>query len=252
MRTSFDKEVLPELTHTSTMPSTIINIQSGSYSCAKSYHVDPTMPADLRSLGGVHDIEWKSFCDLVNKRLDPLNKLQRIFQIYNVLVFIGYAAFMAIVTVRITSSVWNDDSFADDGGIGMSVSSDMKNIALLFLLPLTLTVGMMGISCYISKESQKVYKGINDICVDASTRNRNVSYHFRNVIERTGYSPGSQTDTHDRKIFIEVVYSSDQTMNVVQATLMTPETRLQQLEDMKHLLSAQEYDDKRSSILAAV
>ena len=36
------------------------------------------------------------------------------------------------------------------------------------------------------------------------------------------------------------------------AVLMTPEARLQQLEDMKHLLSAQEYDDKRSSILASV
>jgi hypothetical protein len=200
------------------------------------------MPADLRSLGGVHDIEWKSFCDLVNKRLEPINKLQRIFQICSVLVFIGYAVFMAAVIVRITSSVWNDDVFADDGGIdGISVSSDFKNIALLFLLPLALTVGMIGISCYISKESQKVYKGINDICVDASTRNRNVSYHFRNVIERTGH-----------KIFIEVVYNSDQTMNVVQATSMTPETRLRQLEDMKHLLSAQEYDDKRSSILASM
>jgi len=210
------------------------------------------MPADLRSLGGVHDLEWKSFCDLVNKRLEPLNKLQRIFQICSGLVFVGFAAFMAVVTVRITLSVWNDDSFADDGGIGVSVSSDIKNILLLMIIPLALTVGMIGVSCYISKESQKVYKGINDICVDASARNRNVSYHFRNIIERTGHSPASQTDTHDRKIFIEVVFSSDQEMNVVQATSMTPETRLQKLEEMKHLQSAQEYDDKRSSILAAV
>lgn len=36
------------------------------------------------------------------------------------------------------------------------------------------------------------------------------------------------------------------------AVLMTPETRLQQLEDMKHLLLAQEYEDKRSTLLAAV
>ena len=160
---------------------------------------------------------------------------------------------MAILTVKIASSVWNNHrSFADDGGIGVSVSSDIKNVALLFLTPLTLTVVRIGVSCYISIESQKVYKGINDICVDASARNRNVSYHFRNIIERTGYSPASQTDTHDRKIFIEVVFSSDQEMNVVQATSVTPETRLLKLEEMKHLLSAQEYDDKRSSILAAV
>jgi len=46
---------------------------------------------------------------------------------------------MAIVTVRIASSVWNNHhSFTDDGGIGVSV-------ALLFLIPLTLTVARIAI-----------------------------------------------------------------------------------------------------------
>jgi hypothetical protein len=56
----------------------------------------------------------------------------------------------------------------------------------------------------------------------------------------------------------DVIFSSNE-MSVVEepttlpvAVLMTPEARLQELEDMKHLLSAQEYADKRSSILAAV
>ena len=176
------------------MPSTIVNIKSGvntkmycGYSCSKSYHyhVISIMPMDLRSSGFVQDDEWESFCDQVNKRLEPLNKLQRIFQFCSAIVLIGFAAFMAIVTVRIASSIWNNHhSFADDGGIGVSVSSDIKNVALLFLIPLTLTVLRIGVSCYISIESQKVYKGIIDICVDASTRNRNVSYHFRNIIRQ--------------------------------------------------------------------
>ena len=141
---------------------------------------------------------------------------------------------MAVVTVRITSSVWNDDSFADDGGIGVSVSSDIKNILLLMI------IGMIGVSCYISIESQKVYKGINDICVDASTRNRNVSYHFRNIIRQ--YVVNELCDitdiTHDFNIYIEVFFSSNE-MSVVEeptalpvAVLMTPDARLQELEDI--------------------
>ena len=113
-------------------------------------------------------------------------------------------------------------------------------MALLFLIPLTLTVLRIGVSCYISIESQKVYKGINDICVDASTRNRNVSYHFRNIIRQ--YVVNELCDitdiTHDFNIYIEVFFSSNE-MSVVEeptalpvAVLMTPEARLQELEDI--------------------
>ena len=232
---------------TTDMPSTIVNIKSGvntkkycGYSCSKSYHyhVISIMPMDLRSSGFVQVDEWESFCDQVNKRLEPLNKLQRIFQFCSAIVLIGFAAFMAIVTVRIASSIWNDlHSFADDGGIG---DSTIKNIALYLLIPLTLTVARIGLSCYISIESQKVYKGINDICVDASTRNRNVSYHFRNIIGQ--YVLNELCDitdiTHDFNIYIEVFFSSNE-MSVVEeptalpvAVLMTPEARLQELEDI--------------------
>ena len=202
------------------MPSTIVNIES-VYSCSKSYHIDTTMPADLRSLGGVHDVEWKSFCDQVNKRLEPLNNLQRIFQIPSALVFIGNAAFMVIFIYRITSS--------------SKKPTNMKNIALLFLIPLSLTVVMIGVNCYISIESQKVYNGIHDICVDASTRNRNVSYHFR-IIGRQG-DPDQDVEccgitdmAHSRKFYIEVIFGGSNEMSVVEepttvpvAVLMTPE-----------------------------
>jgi hypothetical protein len=236
------------------MPSTIINIQSG-YSFAKSYHVDPTMPAVLRSSGGVHEVEWKSFCDQVNTRLDPLNKLQRMLQIYSALLFIAFIAVMAVMIISFTSI---NDSFDSTANNGISFSSGpIKSIVIPFLILFSLSAGMTGLICYISKQSQEAYKGVHDICVEASKRNRNVSYHFRNIVVVSGYSPGTMTHTHDRNIYIEVIFGDQ--MIVVQepiyptsVAVLTPATRLQQLEDMKHLLSAQEYDDKRSIILAAM
>ena len=77
-----------------------------------------------------------------------------------------------------------------------------------------------------------------DICVEASKWNRNVSYHFRkrNIVV----------------ISSVIMQESPSYPTSPIAVLMTPEIRLQQLEDMKHLLSAQEYDDTRSIILAAI
>ena len=233
------------------MPSAIINIQSG-HSHDNSYHVDPTMPAVLRSSGGVSEVEWKSFCDRVNKRLEPLNR-QEGTRIASALCGIGGLACVAIVAVMIMND-FNESSYDpnyDTGG---------QNVALFFIIPAVLFAGACYVSGVTSNQSREVYKGVHDICVEASKRNSNVSYHFRNT-ELTQTAEVSLE--HD--IYIEVIFSDQNIMSVVQefppsnsyptlavAVLMTPEARLQQLEDMKHLLSAREYDDKRSSILASV
>ena len=237
------------------MPSAIINIQSG-HSHDNSYHVDPTMPAVLRSSGGVSEVEWKSFCDRVNKRLEPLNR-QEGTQIASALCGIAILACVAIVAVLFT----NDQKKFNESSYDPNYDTGGENaVALFFIIPAVLFAGACCASGVTSNQSREVYKGVHDICVEASKRNSNVSYHFRNT-EPTQTAEG----THDRNIYIEVIFSDQNSMSVVQesppnnsyptlaaAVLMTPEARLKQLEDMKHLLSAREYDDKRSSILASV
>ena len=236
------------------MPSTIINIQSG-HSHDNSYHVDPTMPAVLRSSGFVQDDEWKSFCDRVNKRLGPLNR-QEGTQIASALIGIAILACVAIVAVVITEIPLYESSSYDP-----NYDTGGNNVALFFIIPAVLFAGACCASGGTSNQSREVYKGVHDICVEASKRNSNVSYHFRNT-EPTQTAEGTH---HDRNIYIEVIFSDQNSMSAVQesppnnsyptlaaAVLMTPEARLKQLEDMKHLLSAREYDDKRSSILASV
>jgi hypothetical protein len=237
------------------MPSTIINIQSG-HSHGNYYHVDPTMPAVLRSSGGVNEVEWKSFCDQVNARLDTFNKARQFsIQITSALCGVAILACVGIVAVMITNDPY--DPYTMNYG-DTSASSGVENVALFFIIPAVLFVGASCVSCNTSNQSLEAYKDVHDICVEASKRNSNVSYHFRNTVAVQATAEG----THDRNIYIEVIFRDQ--MSVMQespsnsyptvsvAVLMTPEARLQQLEDMKHLLSAQEYDDKRSSILASV
>jgi hypothetical protein len=241
------------------MPSTIINIQSG-HSHHNYYHVDPTMPAVLRSSGGVNEVEWKSFCDQVNARLDTFNKARQFSsQITSALCGVAILACVGIVAVMITNDPYDPYTIIYyDDGTSASASSGFENVALFFIIPAVLFVGACCVSCSTSNQSLKAYKDVHDICVEASKRNSNVSYHFRNTVAVQATAEG----THDRNIYIEVIFRDQ--MSVMQespsnsyptvsvAVLMTPEARLQQLEDMKHLLSAQEYDDKRSSILASV
>jgi hypothetical protein len=256
------------------MPSTTINIQSG-YSCAKSYGIDPTMPAILRAGGGVHEMEWRAFCDQVSTKLEPLNKLQRKFQIFIGLFVVAFIAVMiafAIVVPKSIMSFKGENNGPDGAEGGTTMTSEVGFggpqylFIVLFLVPFLLMMGMIGVGCCVSKIAQETFKSIHEVCVEASKKNPLVSYHFKNDLIVTGYSPATQTHNTARNVYIEVSIS-DQTVNhsptsyltagyptVTSHTLGTdtPVERLEKLENMKHLLSNHEYEAKRSDILAAV
>jgi len=242
------------------MPSTTINIQSG-YSCAKSYGIDPTMPAILRASGGVHEMEWRAFCDQVSTKLEPLNKLQRKFQIFIGLFVVAFIAVMITFAIVVPKSIMSSDMTSEVGFGGPQYL-----VFVLFLVPFLLMMGMIGVRCCVSKITQETFKSIHEVCVEASKKNPLVSYHFRNDLIVTGYSPATQTHNTSRNVYIEVCIR-DQTVNHSPTTYLTagyptvashtlgtntPAERLEKLEKMKHLLSNQEYEAKRSDILAAV
>lgn len=137
---------------------------------------------------------------------------------------------------------------------------------LLFFIPLLMMLGMVGFAVYVSKKKQEAYKGIRDVCAEASQKQSSVSYHFRDDVV-------IGSDTTYRNVYIEVSIS-DQPVDQqntyaigypIATTAATPfpyvsnnttgdapAARLQKLENMKHLLSTQEYDDKRAEILMSV
>jgi hypothetical protein len=152
------------------MPSTIINIHSyGNY-----YHVDPTMPAVLRSSGGVNEVEWKSFCDQVNARLDTFNKARKL-------------------SVKITYALFGIAILACVGIVADIIVADMINGQKFFIIPVVLFfVGACCVICNTSNQLLDAYKDVHDICVETSKRNSNVSYHFRNTVQPTQTAEGTQ------------------------------------------------------------
>jgi hypothetical protein len=109
--------------------------------------------------------------------------------------------------------------------------------------------------------------------VEASKNQSLVSYHFRNDAVIGGYSSPTSSQTTHRNVYIEVSISDQpvyqQSSNATGYPTVTaastpsfyisndttgeaPEVRLQKLNNMKYLLSTQEYEDKRAAILAAM
>ena len=133
-------------------------------------------------------------------------------------------------------------------------------------------MGWLGYRC-VSKKIQGAYDGIHDVCVEASKKQSLVSYHFRNDVVTGGYSSTTSSQTTYRNVYIEVSISDQpvcqQSSNAAGYPTVTaadtpspsisndttgeaPEMRLKKLNNMKHLLSTQEYEDNRARILAAV
>lgn len=238
------------------MPSTTINLRSGNYSTS-SFGIDPTMPAILR-VGRVQETEWKVFCDAINEKLKPLNRLRRMSQIATVCFCISFVAVMTIFGVTFTSSM---------------NKSEKNYYYLLFIVPLLMILGLVGWSVYVSKKTQEAYKGIRDVCAEASQKQSSVSYHFRDDVVIGAFSGTNSSSTTYRNVYIEVSISDqpvDQPHSYAtgypsattaatpfpyissNTTGEAPAARLQKLENMKHLLSTQEYEDKRAEILMSV
>lgn len=157
-----------------------------------------------------------------------------------------------------------------------TIVMDLKIKYLYFLsFRIWWCLGWLGYRCAvcISKKIQGAYDGIHDVCVEASKKQSLVSYHFRNDAVIGGYSSPTSSQTTHRNVYIEVSISDQpvyqQSSNATGYPTVTaastpsfyisndttgeaPEVRLQKLNNMKYLLSTQEYEDKRAAILAAM
>jgi Ca2+/Na+ antiporter len=154
-------------------------------------------------------------------------------------------------------------------------------IFMLFLIPVGLMIGILIFSLRTAATYNDAFQKIQQVCEDASKKQALVSYHLRNDVIVGGYSMNSSfRNRHTyRNVYIEVSISdtsipgtSNNTYTTTTAACtttaspyvsnvsnyggssqqQTPAQRLHALETIKHLLTRQEYDDKRAAILAAV
>lgn len=174
--------------------------------------IDRTMPAVLRDYMALDD--WHDFCDAVEATTRPLHWLR----------FLLLPAFA---------------SFA------LSIFFANFKLAIVAWVCFALTIVTIG--CY----SMCVSRELSKVCGQASTPDR--SFHVRrgrrvSFIE-ISVNPNSRTPLNPQAAFEKNnAYEND----FGESSSRSTPARLQHLEDIRHLISSQEYDQKRADILDTV
>lgn len=235
--------------------------------------IDRTMPAVLQGHMSLKD--WTDFCDLYDKEVKAIASRagQSVFPTMLLVLFFG-VPFIPLIFSDSQESQHNPwgVSFPDAIAIGM------------FLM----TGGLMAILCCFgvvaSRESQKGFPTLKELCEETSSKHSNLSFHFKSK-PPLGASTGTSSDqvmpvyNHWIDIYItettsnypsfpsyndpEIAIASTPmhgSANAYVPTVTMPSSeasctgvgRLQELELMKYLLTEIEYAQKRSDIIASV
>lgn len=219
---------------------------------------------------------WTSFCDKVDDELMPLDKIKRLSRIGTVAFFLLFIVFMIAPFTWLASSgsssdPWDQPSF---GGFWA------------FLVgPLVLMAGMIGLSCFAAQRARNALKGVEGVCEDISKQYSALSFHVRFEYMVYGRHGGYNNYNNNNNIhhgrstittnYIEVniadaeaqiavpTFGESATTTtvmpsappIVTATLAGKKTaadRLRDLDEMRDMLSREEYDRKRKEILDSV
>jgi hypothetical protein len=188
----------------------------------------------------MHDADWTAFCDEINEKIKPVNRLQPILRLFTVFNLIGVVA-VVVFSLLFQRSTFNRDPLEAgplNSGLWVPVFIAYQGL---------MSIVMVSLLVYIHKQKQKAYKVIREVCEETSKKLSLVSFDLKDVAFFGGYSDKNGTITY-RNYYIEVTVS-DEPNHTTGGTFVG---RLQELENIKHLLSTQEYDDKRAEILATV
>lgn len=222
-----------------------IDIQGQRSFCATSLTVSRTLPAILG--GHMSDYEWNQFCDSVDMALEPASKAKKKLAILgSVSVLFCMVGFLVFGLLFATSA-------SSHGGPSFAT----------FALPIACFVLFGLVTCassiYISKESEKTRQELTRVCEEQSARNRSISFHVR---EETRIVSGSDSVSTYHLVHLEVQVATEAGGSASPSSYYASastnplgksvETRLEELERLKHHLTEEEYQRKREDILTAV
>ena len=234
--------------------------QQGGLCVSEPIRVSRVQPAPLSQ--HMSSTAWNSFCDQIDKALEPLDKIKHIARIATFVFIAGFLCFMIIPFVSFaTSDPW-------------SGSSTGPTFLLFLIGPLILMGGMVATQCFAASRGRAAMREVEAVCEDISKQYSALSFHVRFeyfVYRRYGgynsygnnhttYHHGG-TSTHTTN-FIEVNIADVEargdmgiasapplvTASVVGGAERTAE-RLAELDNIRGMLSDEEYDRKRKEIL---
>lgn len=238
------------------MSSARIDLSSNGIDRTKPAIMDPYMPDD----------QWNTFCDDVDNSLRPIKEALKIHSIGFKLTPVIFLIFMIISFVTVFSG----------GGF---------SIFILFIIPIVFFLATAATSRHLFHSMSKIKTELERICKNTSDKQPFLSFHIRYEMHpryyMNSYNSSHNGSNYHTTQYIEVLIN-DQNINmdpeivipeatVVSATNIepsapyvddleaaenkknnTPEERLQTLEQMKHLLTQKEYENKRAEILSEI
>lgn len=237
--------------------------QQGGLCVSESVRLSRTQPAALSQQ--MSTTAWNSFCDQIDAALEPLDKVKHIARVGTFVFFAGFLCFMVLPFVSFaTSDPWS-------GG-----SSSSPTFLLFLVGPLILMVGLMGTQCWAASRGRAAMREVEAVCEDISKQYSALSFHVRFqyiVYGRYGgstYYAGNNhnhhhhrgTSTHTTN-YIEVNIADVEsrgdmgiasapplvTASLVGGTEKSAAERLSELDNIRGMLSEEEYERKRKEIL---
>eukprot|EP00562_Extubocellulus_spinifer_P010824 CAMPEP_0178497212 /NCGR_PEP_ID=MMETSP0696-20121128/14559_1 /TAXON_ID=265572 /ORGANISM="Extubocellulus spinifer, Strain CCMP396" /LENGTH=249 /DNA_ID=CAMNT_0020125605 /DNA_START=14 /DNA_END=763 /DNA_ORIENTATION=+ len=239
--------------------------QQGGACASDPIRISRVQPAAMANY--MSSAAWTSFCDKVDDALKPLDQVRRISRLTFVAFFALFLVFMILPILTISSDP----------------SSGMNFPFIGFIIgPLLLMAGMIGMQCYAKQKSTNALKGLEAVCEDISKQYSQLSFHVRfdyilyvvKAADITAISTIVNNGPHTMTTnYIEVSVADVEAASavptygdgglgapsappLVTASLAGEEKsaaeRLRDLDEIRGMLSQEEYDRKRKEILDSV
>jgi hypothetical protein len=258
------------------MSSTRININN-TYSCGRSYGIDRTFPAIMN--GRMSEHEWELFCDQVDQHIVPLNKLRYLLMGG---IFAVFAAFILVMTILMND--FDNSSSSNSPFVFFLIPLGLM-IGLVVLSCYVSSVARVALDkvrqvCEAaSRDNPKVslhlrddrlvvggyyagsgsyYRTYHNIYIEASLSEINVvpivTSGQRSRVDvvpitdlEAGYPDSASSCTN-----IPLAHATHMRSTNESNINTSVEQRMEKLHGIKHLLSTQEYEEKRDEILAGI
>lgn len=191
---------------------------------------------------------WTRFCEEVDRELEPLSGIRRTLKIANMVrSLVGFAIMVAIMLLVIPSGV-NDY----DGVSGLAIYM----IILLVGIPLVLIVALSRYTSKLYSRFQDVVTEVKEICTRKSNDDPEITFSVEQMpLLTNGILRLSTQGMYQLCISIKVAGArgNETGMGGVGGVVRgNTAERLQELDGIKSLLTAQEYEQKRQNILNSV
>jgi len=122
--------------------------------CGNLYGIDRTKPAVLNDY--MNDNDWQTFCDDVDKAMEPMNRIRKFMMIGCLLTLPSFLIVFVVAAINPVAAV-----------------------AFVVFAPFVFIFTIIGLACYASGISGRIQADIQQVCSKTSEKQSQLSFHVR-------------------------------------------------------------------------